>query len=353
MVDINFKVDYVVKLPLEGNNPKVTIYGKPNDEIYKILFIDKNRNELLFHAETKVNNTIIGQRQWHTDWLIQILDTNGNKIYENEYDPTFKKVFIKIDAYALGDNLAWMPYIEEYRKKYNCEMICSTFHNHLFQSEYPEILFVQPNTIIENVYSQFYIGAVTEPNIKYCPITSIGFPLQMVATTTLGLDYKEIKPRIGYHDQLKHDYGGKYVCVSEFGSTIEKLWHGDGNWQIIIDYLNIKGFKVVVISKETSYLENVINKSGDIPLNDRIADIEGAEFYMGVSSGLAWLSWAIGTPVIMISDVTPKWHEFQNGNIRLGGDNLTSINYNSIERTKKEQVIGAIDKLITNLLTNK
>ena len=138
MYEINVKVDYVVTKPLDGFNPKVTIFGHPdNTDVYRVYFYDKNTYELIFNGECRINQTIVGTRQWHTDWVIHVVDVDGNIMYVNEYDPTFKKVYIKIDAYALGDNIAWMPYLEEYRKKYNCDLIVSTFHNHLFQSELP------------------------------------------------------------------------------------------------------------------------------------------------------------------------------------------------------------------------
>jgi autotransporter strand-loop-strand O-heptosyltransferase len=348
MLDVNFKVDYVVTNPLEGHNPKVTIFGNPNNtEVFHVLFIDKNTNELIFSGDCAINNTIIGSRQWHIDWLIHVINSKNEIVYSNEYDPTFKKVYIKIDAYALGDNIAWMPYVEEYRKKYNCDMICSTFHNHLFYTEYPEILFVEPNTVIKNLYSQFYIGAVTEINFKYSPVISTNVTLQKVASKTLGLDYVEVKPKIGYRDLPKKDYGGKYVCISEFGSSTDKSWKYAGGWQLIVDYLNENGFKVVVISKEPTQLNNVINKTGPIELKDRISDIEGAEFYIGVSSGLAWLSWAVGTHVVMISDVTPWWHEFKSGISRItANQDLNNVDYSTTLVTTPNLVIEVINELI-------
>lgn len=347
MNEVNFKVDYVVRLPLEGHNPKVTISGNPNNkESYRVFFYDNSDKSLVFSGNCIVNQTIIGTRQWHTDWLIHIVDNTGKIVHINEYNPTFRKVYIKIDAYALGDNIAWMPYIEEYRKKYNCDMICSTFHNHLFYTEYPEILFVPPDTMVENLYAQFYIGAATTPNIKYSPVTSISYPLQMVASATLGLKHKEIRPKVGYRDLPRPDYGGEYVCISEFGSAPEKSWQCEGGWQAVVDYLVIKGYKVVVISKEPTNLVNVINKTGDIPLAYRIPDIEGAAFYMGVSSGLAWLSWALGTHVVMISDVTPSWHEFQSGITRIIHEEKDKVDYSETPPSTIEEVISKIDSII-------
>ena len=83
-------------------------------------------------------------------------------------------------------------------------------------------------------------------------------------------------------------------------------------WQTIIDYLNEKGYKVVMItgeplgdewhdSKLGGTLTGVINKTGyNIDLSDRMIDIRDAELFIGVGSGLSWLSWSIGTPTILI-----------------------------------------------------
>lgn len=345
---VKFKVDYVVKLPKLGHSPKVSISGDPeNKDIYQVLFIDKTNKKLIFNGECQVNQTIVGARQWHTDWLINIFDSNNKLVFIDNYDPTNQKVYIKIDAYALGDNIAWMPYVELYRKKYNCVMICSTFHNHLFAAQYPEILFVEPNSVIENLYSQFYIGATNELDLRYTPVDAISVPLQRVASETLGLDYSEVKPSVNYLDLPLNDHGGKYVCISEFGSAPAKSWRYEGGWQFIVDYLNSIGYKVVVISKEPTELMNVINKTGDIPLSDRITDLHGADFYMGVSSGLAWLSWGVGTHVVMISDVTPHWHEFQSNMTRICVDyNLEKVDYSSSLVTHPDYVIEKIKEFL-------
>ena len=34
----------------------------------------------------------------------------------------------------------------------------------------------------------------------------------------------------------------------------------------------------------------VIDKSGDLPLEDRIGDLKNAELFIGTSSGLSWLA---------------------------------------------------------------
>ena len=95
-------------------------------------------------------------------------------------------------------------------------------------------------------------------------------------------------------------------------------------WQTIIDYLNEKGYKVVMItgeplgdewhdSKLGGTLTGVINKTGyNIDLSDRMIDIRDAELFIGVGSGLSWLSWSIGTPTILISGFSYPYTEFKD-----------------------------------------
>ena len=45
--------------------------------------------------------------------------------------------------------------------------------------------------------------------------------------------------------------------------------------------------------------------------------IHHSEFFIGLSSGLSWLSWAIGKHVVMISNFTEEDHEFTSNCTRI------------------------------------
>ena len=218
--------------------------------------------------------------------------------------------------------MLFRSYVEEFRKKHNCIVICSTFHNDILIDSYPNILFVKPNTTIHNVYAQYYIGADTTNNNLYSPVNVNHVPLQMVASSTLGLTYKEIRPDLT--KMVKHSkpiINQKYVTLSEFGSSDIKSWKYENGWQMVVDFLNDNGYKVVYISQEPlndewhdsklgGTLKGVIDKSGDISLLDRISDLAFADYFIGVGSGLSWLAWAVGTRVMMISGFSKPFTEF-------------------------------------------
>lgn len=350
-----FNVNYVTTLPKEGNAPRLEIKGK-NKQKYNVYFYEKknyNQDYQLYTSGTCLTNqTFIGpSKQWYTDWFIKVTDENDNIVHSDRFLPKDKVIFIKMDAYALGDSIAWIPYIEQFRIINECTIICSTFHNNLFAKSYPNIIFVKPNSVIENVYAQYYIGADNTENILYAPIKVDRFPLQMVASSTLGLKWSEIKPNLTELCKFsERRIPNKYVTLSEFGSATKKEWRYNGGWQIIVDFLVNNGFQVVVISKEKSELKNVINLSGDYPLSDRIIDIYHAEFHLGVSSGLSWLAWGLNTHVVMVSDTTPIWHEFKSNITRLcANKTLLSVNYEfeDMKITTPNEVIEELSKIMS------
>lgn len=344
----SFKVNYVTTLPKEGNAPRLTISGDIQ-KTYKVGFFERGVG-LVSSGECKTNQTIIcNSRQWYTNWEIIVVDENEALVFTDRFDVENQVVFIKIDGYALGDNIAWMPYVEWFRRERNCKVICSTFYNELFVETYPEIMFVKPNTVIENVYAQYYIGASNDNNKTYSPVNSKEVNLQMVASSILGLPFEELRPQLHHSfEETSRIFGQKYVTLSEFGSGVNKSWKEQDGWQYVVDYLNQIGFMVVVISKEPTKLKNVIDRTGDYPLAMRMYDMYHSEFHLGVSSGLSWLAWAMGKHVVMISDVTPQWHEFQSDVTRLCYNDLDFVDYEIEGFTGKEEVIKKLGELVVS-----
>ena len=69
--------------------------------------------------------------------------------------------------------------------------------------------------------------------------------------------------------------------------------------------------------------------------------------HLGVSSGLSWLAWGLGTHVVMISDVTPIWHEFQTNITRLCANELNQVDYEAKGVTSITDVLKRLDEMAT------
>ena len=75
------------------------------------------------------------------------------------------------------------------------------------------------------------------------------------------------------------------------------------------------------VSKERNPFDNC-TQIEDVSMDNTVNMIANSRFFIGLSSGLSWLAWAIGTKVVMISNFTEADHEFQSNCIRITDTNL-------------------------------
>ena len=303
------------------NGPKVEILGSI-DATYKVEFIDTKTNIKHFESELKTNHWAKSNLQYFCNWKIVITE-NGNPFYEEVFNATDKRVYIALDSKALGDTLAWIPYIEEFGKQHNSKMIVSTFHNHMFQNQYPNIEFVKPGESVPNLYAMYSIGLfyTDDGNINHFknPIDPKNVTMQKMATDILGLEYKEIKPKLKDRNVEKDD---KLITIAIHGTAQPKYWNNPTGWQDVIDWLNDKGYKVKLLSKENSnYMGNIhptgIIKHPEGPLESVMDEMAKSKAFIGIGSGLSWLSWALGTKTVLISGFSEDWAEMKDC-VRIG-----------------------------------
>ena len=307
------------------NGAKIEVLGDI-EKNYKIQFIDRNTDKLVH--ETEINNNMWSKlnKQYYIDCLIKVIDLETNEIIEHTFDAKDKRVYIHFASKALGDTIAWVPYAEEFRKKHKCKLIISTFHNEMFEENYTDIEFIEPGTPQDGLYAMYEVGwhYDEEGNIDHNrnPLDFRKIPLQGAAYDILGLEPKEIKPKLTFKN-TGPTIKGDYVVIAPHGSSHAKYWNYPGGWQAIIDHLNSKGYKVVMITQEPlgdkwhdsklgGTLTGVIDKTGNHPLSERANDMLNAKAFIGIGSGLSWLAWALETPVVMISGFSEAYSEFKD-----------------------------------------
>lgn len=106
---------------------------------------------------------------------------------------------------------------------------------------------------------------------------------------------------------------GKHVCIGPHGTMKSKMWISyeceEDKWQTLTNFLVEMGYEVWWISREKCNIENVIDLSGEkYSIEDRIRQLLGCEFFVGLSSGLGWLANACGVQLFRIDGWTFDWH---------------------------------------------
>lgn len=304
------------------NGPYFELKGE-TDKTYTVVFLDENGEEH-YRENIKCNMWVKLNRVYYTKWTIKLFDAD-ELIFNYTLDYTGKRVYISFDSASLGDTIAWVPYVEEFRKKHNCEVICSTFKNDLFSSKYPNVKFVNPGTNVTNLHGMYQIGWFYNKDRE--PILPSTIPLQKAITNILGLEFNEIKPEIILPIKNR-PFNEKYVTIATTSTAQLKYWNNPDGWTTLCDKLKDMGYRVVHVSKELSDIKG-ITELKDKSLNNTINTIYHSEFFIGLSSGLSWLSWAIGKKVVMISNFTEPDHEFTSNCYRVTNDNVCNGCWNN------------------------
>ena len=216
-----------------------------------------------------------------------------------------------------------MPYCLEFSKHYECKVVVSTFKNFLFEKVYPELEFVDRGVRVDNIIGMFEIGWHWDNRKE--PINPATIRLQKSACNILHLPFEEILPRIDFEPK-ERPFEEKYICISIHSTAQVKHWY---YWQELIDSLISMGYKIIEISnQESTDLKNV-EPFTDKSLENTMNVIHHSEFFIGLSSGLSWLSWALEKKVFMIASFTEADHEFTNNTIRITNPNVCNSCWNN------------------------
>jgi autotransporter strand-loop-strand O-heptosyltransferase len=149
-----------------------------------------------------------------------------------------------------------------------------------------------------------------------CDYQQIG--LQGAAAYLLGVDLTETRPRIALAETAR-PIAEPYVCIAVQSTMQAKYWNNPTGWHDIVTVLKDAGYRVICIDQTPVNGEGMVwnhiphgveDETGDRSLLERARWIKHAEFFIGLSSGLAWLAWALEKPVVLISGFTHPLNEF-------------------------------------------
>lgn len=295
--------------------------NQPGD--FKVEFF--NQDDLLYSTEIKDGCWAKCLLQYYIPYTVKVTDlADGEVIFNETLDLKDKRVVIEFGSKSLGDTLAWLPYADEFQRKHSCQLFVVTFQNHLFEGQYPNLSFSEPGTAFENINAWYQIGWFYDGDIidrfKH-PIEVKTQPMQKTASDILGLEYKEIRPRLTFKRSIWGKGWKKFVSIAPHSTAQAKYYNNPDGFQGIVNYLKEKDYDVVLLSKEQDGYMGNKNPEGviyppDYDINTIMDYLRHSEFFIGVGSGLSWLSWALNVPTVLISGFSEPYTEMQ-GAIRI------------------------------------
>jgi len=244
----------------------------------------------------------------------------------HEYDCRGKDVLIQFPIGTLGDILGWFPYAAVFAAQHGARVICamSGLLIPLFQAAYPHIRFVTheqevEQKLTETAYATYYLGLFFDDTDNvWQPTDFRHVGLHRTAGYILGVDPVEVRPILAAPDTSR-PVAEPYVVIAVQSSSACKKWNNPSGWRELITDLKARGYRVVCIDQRAEHGSGLVwthipngaeDETGDRSLEERISWLRHAAFFVGLSSGLSWLAWAVGTPVVMISGFTHPDNEF-------------------------------------------
>jgi autotransporter strand-loop-strand O-heptosyltransferase len=309
--------NYRGSLSLEGVSVKKNASNKKIGEL-KVQF--KIDGELIHADWLEARQWARANRRYYTAWQIEVLDHRRKPVFQHKFDLRGQRVRINFDSKSLGDTLAWLPQAAQFALNHpETEVYLSQFWPKLFdQSAYPRLNFIDPKEQVRECYATYKIGYFFDDIDNCHPTDPRLIPLGQVAADVLGVEYQERLPILKTPNVQPNKYSEKketstrMVAIAMASTAACKHWLYPGGWQQLVDWLKEQGYTVMVIQKEDFELNGVIDESGDQAIERRIIQIQNADLFIGLGSGLSWLAWACDTPTVLISGFSQPFAEFQN-----------------------------------------
>jgi autotransporter strand-loop-strand O-heptosyltransferase len=303
----------------------------PNREVgsWRVRLRDLDTGNILFESENK-GAVVTSSKRYFVRFGIEVwvLDESGSAVpvLSHDYDASDRDVLIQFPEGTLGDILAWFPYAVRFAEMHRCRLTCvmSDLIIPLLRDSHPAIRFVTrrdlaAQDLVDTFYATYSIGLFFDDTDNiWQPTDFRHVGLHRTAGYILGVDPTEQPPRLALPDESR-PIAEPYVCIAVQASTQCKYWNNPTGWREVVAFLKGRGLRVVCIDQKPVHGAGMVwnhiphgaeDETGDKPLAERARWLRHADAFVGLSSGLAWLAWSVGCPVVMISGFTHPNNEF-------------------------------------------
>ena len=291
------------------------------DQPWRVRLSDNDTGNVLFETELKAGR-INSTKRYFVPARIEVWQ-GGERVLAHDYSAAGSEVLIQFPVGTLGDPLGWFPYAVKFKERHRCRLTCAMGEAliSLLRSGHPDITFATHDEVKpERYYATYSMGLFFDDSefvFQPCDFRHVG--LHRTAGYILGVDPREVPPRIVLTDNTR-PIPEPYVCIAVQSTTQSKHWNNPNGWREIVSFLKQAGYRVICIDQKPVNGSGLIwnhipngaeDQTGDRPLQERARWLKYADFFIGLSSGLSWLAWAVGTPVVMISGFTHPTNEFE------------------------------------------
>jgi autotransporter strand-loop-strand O-heptosyltransferase len=292
--------------------------GKP----WRVKLMDLDTDNTIFETSPGfMGGQVNSSKKYYVRFRVEVW-LGDEPLFQHDYDARGREVAVLFPVGTLGDTIGWFAYAVKFREKHSCRLTCAMAARliPLFAEAYPQIDFVDHGDFDPaRYYATYRMGLFFDD--KDCLNQPSDFRLVGLHRTAgyiLGVDPTEEPPHLAIPDDTR-PIEEPYVAIAVQSSTQAKYWNNPHGWREIVAFLKEHGYRVICIDQSPVHGAGIVwnhiphgveDETGDRPLVERARWLKHADFFIGLSSGLSWLAWAVGTKMVMISGFTHPTNEF-------------------------------------------
>jgi len=290
------------------------------EQTWRVRLSDLDTGNIIYESEIKTGR-VNSSKRYFVRFQIEVW-SEGERVFIHEYSAVGRDVLVQFPVGTLGDTIGWFSYAVKFGERHQCRLTCAMAERliPLFRDAYPDINFCTHDEInIEQFYATYSVGLFFDDKdgiFQPCDFRLVG--LHRTAAYILGVDLAEVPPRIALADETRR-IPERYVCIAAQSTTQAKYWNNPNGWREIVKFLKDQGYRVICIDQKPTHGMGIVwnhipygaeDETGDQPLLERARWLKHADLFVGLASGLSWLAWSIGTPVVIISGFSHPITEF-------------------------------------------
>jgi autotransporter strand-loop-strand O-heptosyltransferase len=296
---------------------------------WRVRLRDLDTGSILFQSENK-GALVRSAKRWFVRFSVEVwaLEDGAERlVLSHNYDARDRDIIIQFPIGTLGDTMGWFAYAARFAARHpGCRVTCamSGLIIPLLRDAYPELTLVTHEELAEQrlaeaAYATYSLGLFFDDTAcEWQPTDFRHVGLHRTAGYILGVDPTEEAPRLVLPDASR-PIDEPYVCIAVQSSSGSKYWTNPHGWREVVAFLKRRGYRIICIDQKpvhgsgvmwTHIPHGVEDETGDRPLAERARWLQHAAFFVGLSSGLSWLAWAAGCPVVLISGFTHPINEF-------------------------------------------
>jgi autotransporter strand-loop-strand O-heptosyltransferase len=293
-----------------------------NGPAWRVRLADLNTGNVLFETSGEFRSGLVrSAKRYFVRFRIEAW-SGDELVFTHDYDARHRDVLVQLYPHTVGDGIGWFPNAVRFQERHGCKLTCAMGDRliPLFRAAYPHIEFVPYDAVdTSRFYASYIVGVFFEdPDwvLQPCDARLVG--LHRTAAYILGLPPDEAPPRIVLDDNSR-PIPEPYVAIATQSTGQAKYWNNPTGWSEIVLFLKEQGYRVICIDQHPVHGHGLVwnhiprkaeDETGDRPLQERARWLRHAEFFIGLSSGLSWLAWAVGAKVVLISGFTHPRNEF-------------------------------------------